>query len=82
MYYWLLMELAEKMLATLLGRVIGPGLHLLLKPFEDGLKGGHLCRYLIPLTATRLFPLVFGCAWSLPPIAVTASWQYVSPPIC
>lgn len=60
MYYWLLMELAEKMLATLLGRVIGPGLHLLLKPLEDGVKGGHLCRYPTPLTATRLFPLVLA----------------------
>lgn len=28
MYFWLFMELAEKVLAALLGRVLGPGLHL------------------------------------------------------
>lgn len=47
MHYWLLMELAEKMLATLPDRVMGPDLHLL-KPLEAGLKGGR-CGDIPPL---------------------------------
>jgi len=51
MNYWLLMELAEKMLAAVLGRVTGPGLHLLTS-LEAGVEGGCRC----PLTAASCFP--------------------------
>lgn len=35
------MELAETMVAALLGRVTGPGVHLLKRP-EPGVEGGQL----------------------------------------
>lgn len=52
---WLLVELAEQMLAALLGRVTGLGL---LKLLEAWVEGGHLCRYLTLLTTTRPLPRV------------------------
>lgn len=59
------MELAETMVAALLGRVTGPGVHLL-KPPEPGVEGGQLVQISDPtdhcqpwavlVTASAQFP--------------------------